>query len=1049
MFRGIKGNVRAPMMLLALLVSMVGQSNVALAKSKGRSADVVTGKIAAPTVEDHAAYFSANETNGVTLEALVAADKLRLKTINSIESLLKSKKKSIRRFELLLRLGELHVERHDYLRHVEMEKYSKQYDAWEKTPKAKRGKEPQLDISSSKSAMTRGVNSFRKLVREYPKHRRTDAALFSLAKALARLGKSTAANYFKQLLKSHPRSPLIPDATLALGEFYFDRRQVNDAITYYKKVMKFKKHQAYPYSVYKLGWAYYNAQSKNDKEQSKYYKKAVTAFKLVVKLSDRDKKRKRRGLDLKDEAIRDLIMVWAEAEDVRSAWRYFRTIGEKGSFYTMLERLGQIYNEQGKNSKAIALYARILKEAPKRDSNPEIHAKLVDLHDRSGQIPQVVSRLKEMSDTYVGDSPWLGHNRKDKTLVSDAAKKAEHKLHYYGTLYHQRGQKAKDKTYLKSASAIYGIYLDKFADNPNTYDVRFYLAEILYDFKRYESASDHYLIVAKAKKNGKYTKPAALNAVAALNQNVLAKKFGKLPPAGQVRSPIGIPPAKEKLVSTIDEYVKLLPDQKEGHAMRFTAAQTYFDYGHYDKAIKRFDDITKEIPKTKQAKSAARVILGYHAEKQDWPNLIAWSRTISKRSSLMDKKMGTYVTGLLRTALFQRALAEEKAKKYDKSATSFLAFQKEFPTDKNADRAVFNASLNFYKVEDIESALKAGDLLLKKYPKSNTVPDTIANMATTYESLAQFESAAQKYQLLATSFPKDKRAPGALFNAALLYKGLQNKDRSLSLLKKFVATHSREPMAPDAYLELAGMYEAMGKHQDARNVYKDFAARFSKDKEQALFAEAKAAEIRTFHISAAKGEDELEKVAKKLVAKNAPLAFEARRTVAGSLFRLMGNKFSKYRSYSLKGGAKIEQQVGQKQALLVGLAKGYGKVIDLGNGEYSVASLYRLGEAHENFSKELFHAPGPKGASQKDLDAFKTELEKVAFPLKEEAYKFFETAHKRSKEVQTFTVWTKKTYQKMMSLAPDAHPDVNALAADPGYLSQTIKADKRVAELAE
>ena len=76
-------------------------------------------------------------------------------------------------------------------------------------------------------------------------------------------------------------------------------------------------------------------------------------------------------------------------------------------------------------------------------------------------------------------------------------------------------------------------------------------------------------------------------------------------------------------------------------------------------------------------------------------------------------------------------------------------------------------------------------------------------------------------------------------------------------------------------------------------------------------------------------------------------------------------------------------------------------------------------------------------------------VEKVAFPLKEEAYKFFETAYKRSREVQTFTVWTRRTYNKMVELAPEKHPEIDAMAADPGYLSHEIKASSAVAELFE
>jgi len=77
----------------------------------------------------------------------------------------------------------------------------------------------------------------------------------------------------------------------------------------------------------------------------------------------------------------------------------------------------------------------------------------------------------------------------------------------------------------------------------------------------------------------------------------------------------------------------------------------------------------------------------------------------------------------------------------------------------------------------------------------------------------------------------------------------------------------------------------------------------------------------------------------------------------------------------------------------------------------------------------------------------KTELEKVAFPLKEEAYKFFETAYKRSREVETFTVWTRRTYQKMVELAPDRHPEVDELSAEPSYMSHEVKLSKPVAVL--
>jgi TolA-binding protein len=1037
MFRGTSKLI-ATCLFLALI------QGPAYGRSAARTGDAVTGKLAAPTMEDYASHF-AESTYNVSPDDLAKADKLRRKTLSSIGELLQGKKKSVRRFELLLRMGELHVERHDYLRDQEMASYAKAHDAWAALPKDKRGKEPKLDVSGSEAEMTKGANAFRTLVNEFPKHPRTDAALYSLAKTLARLGKDTAVDYYKQLVKSHPKSPLIPDTYLALGEYYFDKHNIGESLAYYKKVMQFKTHKVYPYAVYKLGWAHYNAPAKGDQDAEENLKKAVTAFKLVVKLSDKDKKKA--NFDLRDEAIRDLIMVWADAEDVASAWKYFKTIGEQDSFYKMLERLGNIYFEQGKNVQAIAVFERLLKDSPKRENNPVVHAKLLELYDLTNEIDNVVAELKDMQNLYLGKTAWTTANGKDPKVVADAQTLVEHSMHRYGAMYHQRGQKAKSSEYLKHSAAIYALYLESFPKTANAYDIRYYLAEILFDFKQYEQASGHYMIVAKADEKGKYRKPGALNAVAAMNQMVQAGKYAQLPPAGQVPKPIELPHAKKKLVETIDAYVALLPKEKDGEPMRFTAAQTYFDYGHYDEAISRLDRITREIPDTKQAKAAVRMILAYFGDKQDWNKLIAWAQTYSKADKVLDNDLRKFVVDLLRGAMFKRALAYEKTQNYERAAASFVEYRKEFPSDANADRALYNAMLNFYKVGKVEKALTAGTMLLDKYPKSEVLADTIANMGSTYEALARFEEAAGMYKRLAATFPTDKRSPGALYNAAVLYKGLQNVDAAIALLGEFGRRYPENQIAGDATLELAQLYERRGQADDAVRTYTAYAKKYTADAEQNVFAAAKAATIKTTSLDRSEGLKDLARVAKVLTAKNAPAAFEARAAVAGTLFKLAEAGFGDFQAKKITNGAKIEKEIGDKQDMLVKLAGRYEEVMSIGSPEFTVAALYRLGEAHENFANALFQAPGPKGASQAELDKLKTELEKVAFPLRDEAYKFFETAYKRSREVETFTTWTRRTYQKMVDLAPEKHPAIDEMSVEPSYLSHDLKMSKATESL--
>ena len=86
------------------------------------------------------------------------------------------------------------------------------------------------------------------------------------------------------------------------------------------------------YAVYKafLGWAFYNdSPNRSDADGRENQEKRVAAFKLVVKLADHDKAEESEtkttnNLDLREEALKDLIMVWADAEERRLGLALFQ-----------------------------------------------------------------------------------------------------------------------------------------------------------------------------------------------------------------------------------------------------------------------------------------------------------------------------------------------------------------------------------------------------------------------------------------------------------------------------------------------------------------------------------------------------------------------------------------------------------------------------------------------------------------------------------------------------------------------------------------------------
>ena len=175
--------------------------------------------------------------------------------------------------------------------------------------------------------------------------------MFALAKTLHRLENKNSIIFFKRLIKNYKRSQFLPESYLALGEHYFYKQQFKTAKTYYQSAVRFKTSRVYTYAVYKLGWTYFN-ESSGKGNDSKSVDKAIAAFKLVVKLSERDMGKKN-GFNLKQEAINDLIMVFAEFRRSNQALSYFERIGENDAFYDMLERMGNLYVENGESKKQL------------------------------------------------------------------------------------------------------------------------------------------------------------------------------------------------------------------------------------------------------------------------------------------------------------------------------------------------------------------------------------------------------------------------------------------------------------------------------------------------------------------------------------------------------------------------------------------------------------------------------------------------------------------------------------------------------------------------
>src|SRR5207245_5335576 len=135
---------------------------------------------------------------------------------------------------------------------------------------------------------------------KYGSYKRMDEVLFYLAYMLTEVKKEDAARkYFKRLIKDYPKSRFIPYAFFAFGEFYFEQKQLEDAMKFYDRVLQFPESPIFGYAQYKEGWVYYNLGD---------FKQALATFVSVVELSEKSQTGKKESrIQLAKEAKKDCV----------------------------------------------------------------------------------------------------------------------------------------------------------------------------------------------------------------------------------------------------------------------------------------------------------------------------------------------------------------------------------------------------------------------------------------------------------------------------------------------------------------------------------------------------------------------------------------------------------------------------------------------------------------------------------------------------------------------------------------------------------------------
>jgi TolA-binding protein len=747
--------------------------------------------------------------------------------------------------DLLFRLAELYNEQQHYYNFSARDLDQKVFDAQQanNTAEAEKFKAQQAEYEKTeKKWLVAAVKQYKAIIDnpKFERYRRMDQVLFYLAFLLTQQKREDLAlPFFKRLIKDFPKSPYVPDAYYAFGEYYFDQSDVEKALKFFDKVLEFPDSRVFGYAKYYKGWCFYNLQD---------YEGALKTFVDVINYALAGKKDPNKAALLK-EARKDSVRTYAQIAPADKAWPFFQRIG--GDYApTMMELLGELYNGQGKFDESIKVYRQLMKISPMSPKLCTWQTEVLrNTLSRAGSraTQDSVDELQRLSALYEKYSTLPGV-RKDQ--VDECRENTSGMLRELATTWHKEAQQTNVKETYDLAHYLYKEYINRFPMEKDIYPMTYYYGELLWKLERYCDAAPIYTNVVKLDPSDKamYRDDAAYAAVIAwkncLNlddsgrdaqdirkqKNIADKdkpkvasekgEKGKGKGAAKVAEgpdlkPKEIPEKSLKMIDAFDTYIKYVPKAKELPNIKWHKARVYYEFNHFEEAIPIYRDLVDNHRDSELAIYAVNLLFDCENATERYDDLDADTK---KYCVLPDLNKDTVVKQQCDT--IQTYIARKKIEKWEKdglhrkAADEYVRLATQHPEDPRLAELYYNASFDYEKAKAIGLAIQMRLKLIELKPDDPLSKKAVYLLGQAYQDIAVFDKAAEQYEQFATKYPGEKAptdASQALYTASFFRRGLGDIDKSVEDTNTFIKLYGGhkeyEDKAAGVFFDLGRIYE--------------------------------------------------------------------------------------------------------------------------------------------------------------------------------------------------------------------------------------------------
>jgi tetratricopeptide (TPR) repeat protein len=744
----------------------------------------------------------ANQEKAVQSEVLIA--KSEAKAIAALNAVLKKKKGTAAEPDLWFRMAELYMRR---------AKSGRFFDLTRNTPNSPvRFAPPEVREESAISNLKQTISIYNKIEREFPNFGQMDEVLFNNAFANQQIGQKKAAlTLYGRMTEKYPRSPMVPDAHLAMGEMAYEGGTFALALEHFRAIEKFPGSRVYSYGLYKQAWALYNLKQNEEGTQ-----KLIQ----VVKFFDpENKSRPRASHNLRAEALRDLTLFFGEKNPADEAYSFFAKLCTAEELGDSMITLGKLYDSHSRQKEMNVFLNEYIKKNP--DSAHRIRAELLMIqgNETIKNRSEVVAHMEDAAEVCRPKSAWrTAHpTTSEADCDYDLAKANIEIAKKWWELWLKNKQ---NKEIAQLTEKAFKIHLDR--EDPAKPDTKshYAYAELLFQQEKFREASEQYEFVAQKSADTTIAHDAAYSAIVAME-----KASGKTPNAAD----------STRLFTLCDFYLKKYPQGTQASQVRYKIGFLAYDAKKYEEAEKWLRPIAQD----KKQEIGLRVrsqdlVLDILNARQDLDGIRDFAKSVLAQTEAVERRKS--LQKIMQEADYnsiQRSIEKGDDKDTASHIQKLVTFSRENrESTKLAQDSLWQAmGLAFSKGRPLDGAEIAFEYA-RVYPQDERTTEALRNAAKHYNEQGFLMKAAATLELLT---PRVKPAEQAkIFEAVseiyslenrksdareFLHKLLDGADRKEQgkIYSRLLATYKGEESGPE-YAKLEAKILSLGLEPSASEI---------------------------------------------------------------------------------------------------------------------------------------------------------------------------------------------------------------------------------------